>query len=238
MGEYVCDGTEFSCPFCTSKLKLKVTSSPAKSQGKPIANMSNCFFPPPGGQCTVVPSAPVPCTPAAQPVDPGQSPLKVGGPPALGAGCKFQCAKGGLLTVSSAGQSKFKHDVGGAGAAAAAVAGTIADLAGKKKKDEEEEKEKKENKATAEKIANGHAYEKHKLTRGEYPGAMRTRKQFQDHIEKTMNNPATPTKKLAGNRTAYWDKEYGSIIIKNPKSKDLGTMFQPKAGKEYFDKLR
>jgi hypothetical protein len=109
MGTLVCDGTEFSCPFCTSKLKLKVASSPDKAKGKNLANTGNCFFPPPSGQCIVVPSAPVPCNPAATPVDPGQKPVNIDKLPALGAQCKFQCAKGGLLAVSSDGQSEVNH---------------------------------------------------------------------------------------------------------------------------------
>lgn len=127
MGDLVCDGTEFSCPFCTSKLKLKVLSSSATGGGKKIANMSNSLFPPPGGNCTVVPSAPVPCTPAATPIDPGQKNVQVDQAPALGAACKFQCAKGGLLTVSSPGQSKAKHDeaTGGVGAILASSYGSI-----------------------------------------------------------------------------------------------------------------
>lgn len=139
MGNLVCDGTEFSCPFCTSKLKLKVPSSPAKSQGKNLANTGNCFFPPPGGQCTVVPSAPVPCTPAATPIDPGQKPVKIAELPALGVGCKFQCAKGGLLTVSSDGQTKAKHEEAqgaavGKSAASAALLGIGSTESGKSSK--------------------------------------------------------------------------------------------------------
>ena len=110
MGDLVCDGTEFSCPFCTSKLKLSVPSSCATGDSKKLANRGNCFFSPPGGNCLVVPSSPVPCIPAASVVDNGQSPVKISGLPALGSGCKFQCAKGGTLTVSSPGQKKVEHD--------------------------------------------------------------------------------------------------------------------------------
>lgn len=104
------------------------------------------------------------------------------------------------------------------------------------------------NKAIAEEISKGHAYDKHILGQPygkgpnrqvprEFPGEMRTRKQFQDHIEKVMNNPNTPSKSLPNNRMAYWDEEFGATIIKNPGAKDAGTMFQPKSGRAYFDKL-
>lgn len=109
MGDVICDGAEYSCPFCTGKLKLKVVSSPGKGQSKKLANKGNCFFPPPGGNCTVIPTAPVPCTPAAMPTDAGQSPLTIQKMPALGASSKFQCAKGGLITVSTEGQGKAHH---------------------------------------------------------------------------------------------------------------------------------
>ena len=126
MGDIVCDGTQFSCPFCTSKLKLKVAASSTKGNKKKLANRGNSFFPPPGGNCTVIPSAPVPCTPAAVVSDPGQSPVKIDKLQALGAGCKFQCAKGGVISVSSPGQTQAKHNgakaAGGTVALAAAVA--------------------------------------------------------------------------------------------------------------------
>lgn len=186
MGDLVSDGTEFACPFCTSKLKLKVPSSPATGDGKKLANMANCFFPPPGGNCIVIPSAPVPCTPAAVPIDPGQSPVKIQNMPALGAGCKFQCAKGGLLTVSSSGQSKAKHEEASSGqvaAAAAAVVGPTVNLAytdtdesetnekQKKKNPKKEQREKSRAKSierggAQRKGAPGKNYEQNKMANG------------------------------------------------------------------------
>lgn len=109
MGDVVSDGAEFSCPFCTGSLKLKVMATKAEGDSKKIANKGNCFFPPPGGNCTVIPSAPVPCTPAAVNTNPGQSAISVQGLPALGDGCQFQCAKGGLITRSDSAQKKLKH---------------------------------------------------------------------------------------------------------------------------------
>ena len=110
MGDVVADGAKFSCPFCTGSLKLKVLSSKALGESKKLANKTNCFFPPPGGNCIVIPSVPVPCTPAAVNTDPGQSPLTIQGVPALGNGCKFQCAKGGLITRSDSAQTKMHHN--------------------------------------------------------------------------------------------------------------------------------
>lgn len=271
--------------------------------------MSNCFFPPPGGQCIVNPSAPVSCAPSANAIDPGQSSVSVEGQPALGSGCKFLCAKGGLITVSSPGQAKAKHEEAAGGPSldkeALSLAADLTPVIGsfksagevftgkdlitdqetsrwlaalgiipfgkvfskggkaikavgkafksvfKSKKSiraAEAAKKAAENKEVAKKIANGHAYDKHilgqpygrgpnKQVHREFPGAMRTRKQFQEHIEKVLNDPKTPSKQLKGDRIAHWDNEYGAVIIKNSKSKDMGTMFQPKNGKAYFDGL-
>jgi hypothetical protein len=67
---------------------------------------------------------------------------------------------------------------------------------------------------------------------------MITREEFQEHIEIVLNDPNTPSKKGENNRTAYWDEKYQSIIITNPKSKDGGTMFQPKNGRTVFDNFK
>jgi hypothetical protein len=120
MGDVVSDGDSFSCPFCTDKVKLGVSSSPIESDSKKLATTSNHSFSAPGAQCIVVPSAPKPCQPNAQNIVPGQSPLAIEGSSALGAGCKFMCANGGLLAVSSSSQSSTVHD-GAAGAEAAAA---------------------------------------------------------------------------------------------------------------------
>lgn len=121
MGDLVSDGESFRCPFCTGNIKLAVSSSPMQGDGKNIANTDNYSLSAPGAQCIVIPSSPAPCNPSEQSMDPDQSPLKIEGSPALGAGCKFLCAKGGLITVSASAQSAAMHD-GASGAAVAATA--------------------------------------------------------------------------------------------------------------------
>ncbi len=110
MGDLVSDGESLTCPFCTAKVKLGVSSSSNESDSKKIANTSNHSFSAPGAQCIVVPSAPKPCQPSGQNVDPGQSPHSVDGCSALGAGCKWMCPQGGLITVSSAAQASMIHN--------------------------------------------------------------------------------------------------------------------------------
>lgn len=113
MPDLISDGGEFSCNFCTSKLKLTVTSSSTKGDSKKLANQGNCFFPPPGGNCTFppgVPPTPCPGVPPGCVVSTGQQTVKIDQQTALGDGCKFMCPKGQMVSLSSAGQSKAKHD--------------------------------------------------------------------------------------------------------------------------------
>jgi cell wall-associated NlpC family hydrolase len=106
MGYLVSDGTEFSCPHCTSPLKLSVSSSPAQGASQNIANTANSSFPPPGGNCLIDNS---PCNPSVQVADPGQNVVQVNNQTALGANCKFSCSKGGTLQPSNPGQTTASH---------------------------------------------------------------------------------------------------------------------------------
>ena len=88
------------------------------------------------------------------------------------------------------------------------------------------------------KIAGGHAFEKHVIQRGEFTGlGIRTREQFARHIENVVNNPSA-SRQLSGGRTAFWDDATGTVVIRNPRAADGGTAFRPTAGREYFEGLR
>jgi RHS repeat-associated protein len=82
---------------------------------------------------------------------------------------------------------------------------------------------------TGQEIAGGHAFEKHILDLGEFPG-IRTRAQFASHIEDVVLNGEMRT--LGGGRTAFWRD--GSVVIRNPRAHDGGTAFQPTDGYDYF----
>ncbi len=163
MGNVVSDGESLTCPFCTAKIKLGVSSSAVESDSKKIANTNNHSFSAPGAQCIVVPSAPKPCQPSCQNVDPGQSPLSVGGSSALGSGCKWMCAQGGLVTISSAAQSSMIHN-GAANADSYNLPGNTSYIEPDAAANENHFQNKEdENKIVAQNIANGHAYDKHIL---------------------------------------------------------------------------
>ncbi|MCR9145161.1 MAG: TIGR04388 family protein [bacterium] len=89
------------------------------------------------------------------------------------------------------------------------------------------------NQLAAQEIAGGHAFEKHVLNRGEFPG-IRTRAQFAKEAERIMNSPTTKVRILKRGRKAYWNPETGTIILSNPKARDGGTMFKPDIGEQYF----
>jgi hypothetical protein len=56
----------------------------------------------------------------------------------------------------------------------------------------------------AEEVAQGHAFEKHVVERGEFLSlGIRTREQFQSHVEGIVNNPEIP-KRYAVDGTTYY----------------------------------
>jgi len=78
----------------------------------------------------------------------------------------------------------------------------------------------------------GHAYRKHIH---EFEGtSIRTREQFIDLIESTINNPSD-VKNLKRGRTGYWNDEYGFVVISDPNPFIEGTAFRPHEGKHFFD---
>jgi hypothetical protein len=81
----------------------------------------------------------------------------------------------------------------------------------------------------AEEISGGHAFDKHVVERGEFPGVT-TREQFADLIEDAVMNGESRI--LSRGRAAYWSE--GTVVIRNPDSSDGGTSFRPPEGYDYF----
>jgi filamentous hemagglutinin len=86
----------------------------------------------------------------------------------------------------------------------------------------------------ARRIAGGHAFDKHVIQRGEYPG-ISTREEFADLIDEVMSHP-TDIKDLQQDRTGYWHEGLRTVVITNPHRPDGGTAFRPPEGKDYYDK--
>jgi filamentous hemagglutinin len=89
--------------------------------------------------------------------------------------------------------------------------------------------------AVAQKIAAGHAYDKHVVAEGQFPG-IASRAAFAALIQGIIEHP-TASRPLAGERTAWWDEASGTVVIANPHDRDGGTCFKPRAGRPYFDHL-
>lgn len=80
-----------------------------------------------------------------------------------------------------------------------------------------------------EEIAKGHAFDKHVIDRGEFPGVT-TRGQFASVIQGAVMDGES--RALSGGRTAYWSD--GTVVIRNPGTADSGTAFRPTNGHDYF----
>lgn len=83
------------------------------------------------------------------------------------------------------------------------------------------------------KIANGHAFEKHGHQFKEF--GINTREEFSTFVSGIMKNAkGADVKQLDRGRTAYWDNSTGTVVIHNSAAKDAGTAFRPTTGKNYF----
>lgn len=78
-------------------------------------------------------------------------------------------------------------------------------------------------------ISGGHAFDKHVIEQGEFPGVT-TRGQFASMIEDAVMNGESRV--LSGGRTAYWNDD--TVVIRNPGTADGGTAFRPTNGYDYF----
>ena len=89
-----------------------------------------------------------------------------------------------------------------------------------------------------EQISGGHAYNKHVIRQQEFTDLnINSPADFARHIESIVANPSE-SKKLSNGRSTYWDDKSGTIVIRDPNSKDGGTAFRPTLGKTYFDKQK
>lgn len=85
----------------------------------------------------------------------------------------------------------------------------------------------------AKKIANGHAYEKHVIEKGEFP-EINSPEEFEHLVKGVMKSPES--KPLSNGRHAYWKDD--TVVITDPNHIDGGTAFRPTAGKAYYDNLQ
>jgi pyocin large subunit-like protein len=113
---------------------------------------------------------------------------------------------------------------------------TSAGLGGDKKKDTKPKEPTAAQKKIAKAIGNGHAYEKHVIEEKLFP-EVKSEKEFIELIAKVLANP-THHRELENKREAFYDNKSNTIIIYNPRAKDNGTCFRPRAGLKYYENLK
>jgi hypothetical protein len=100
--------------------------------------------------------------------------------------------------------------------------------------------------AIARVISQGHAFAKHArdyrpgrvIAGGEFLSpAIRTPDQFASLIAREIAHPDA-VRPLARGRRAYWEEDFGGVVIVDPNNDQCGTAFRPARGKAYFDDLR
>lgn len=91
-------------------------------------------------------------------------------------------------------------------------------------------------KKIAKAIAAGHSYEKHVVDEKQFP-EVKSEEEFAEFIAKLLANP-THHRELENEREAYFDKKSNTIVIYNPRARDRGTCFRPRAGLKYFENLK
>lgn len=86
----------------------------------------------------------------------------------------------------------------------------------------------------ADQIANGHAWAKH----GQQFASLGIGDEgdFAKFIKKILDKPSK-VKKLLRGRTAFWDSNTDTIVIRDPHNPDGGTAFRPSSGIKYFRNL-
>lgn len=87
----------------------------------------------------------------------------------------------------------------------------------------------------AESIGSGHAFSKHVVEKGEFPG-VESQGEFVGLVKGVLKNPSE-TKELARGRVAAWNESSDTVVIYDLNNPDKGTAFRPDNGKEYFDNL-
>ena len=86
---------------------------------------------------------------------------------------------------------------------------------------------------TINKIARGHAFEKHVIRKKEFDDLnITTEQEFSDLLHDVMSNP-THSGQLANGRSYSYDESRNILIVKDPNHRDLGTAFRPDRGLDY-----
>jgi RHS repeat-associated protein len=86
-------------------------------------------------------------------------------------------------------------------------------------------------------LAAEHAFVKHVLVQGEFPG-IRTTSQMRRLVTSIFADARSLVRNLSGGRLAVWSEENSAVVIINSRNPGKSTIFQPASGKAYFDGLK
>jgi hypothetical protein len=84
----------------------------------------------------------------------------------------------------------------------------------------------------ARRLADGHAWSGHA---SEFPECA-DRESFAALTAQILEH-ASHRRALAMSRVAYWHDQSGTIVIVDPASEDGGTVFRPRDGRAYFERI-
>jgi hypothetical protein len=131
---------------------------------------------------------------------------------------------------------RWRVILGVAGCVAALLVAASASAGGAQKKDAKLKEPTAAQLKIAKAMAAGHAYEKHVVEEKLFP-EVKSRGDFAELIGKVLANP-THHRELENDREAYFDNKSNTIVIYNPRARDKGTCFRPRAGLKYFNNLK
>jgi vesicle coat complex subunit len=118
----------------------------------------------------------------------------------------------------------------------AVLLATTTSVGDDKKKDTQVKEPTAAQRKIAKAIAHGHAYEKHVIEEKLFP-EVKSEKDFMELIGKVLANP-THHRELENEREAFYDSKSNTIVIYNPRAKDNGTCFRPRAWLKYYQGLK
>ena len=86
----------------------------------------------------------------------------------------------------------------------------------------------------AHQIVSGHASDKHRIDRDEFP-ELGSDPELEAHVAEVIKHK--DYKDLPKGRTAYWGRDNKTVVVVDPLAEDKGTVLRPVNGKRYFDNL-
>src|SRR5579875_2265566 len=88
----------------------------------------------------------------------------------------------------------------------------------------------------ANRIACGHAYDKHVVKGDDFP-EVKSRREYEDLIWSVLTDSKSHDKTLDDGRQASWNEAHRALVIIDWWSEDGGTAIRPRRGRAYYRQL-